>query len=88
MNEWNLYSALKSLQMYATTLSRELKLKQNRWTKENSLAGSPWKQSSEYLRWKRLEKEVCFKSRVNKRKVIDGENGGDDSTLTSDNGFI
>ena len=30
MNEWNLYSALKSLQMYAksTALSRELKLKQ------------------------------------------------------------
>jgi len=75
MNEWkNLYSALKSLKMYAqsTVLSRELKLKQNRWARENGPAGNPWYQSSEYLwrnlRWKRLEEEVCFKSRVKKRR--------------------
>ena len=29
-------------------------------------------------RWKRLEEEMCFKSRV-KKGVIDGERGGDDS---------
>jgi len=72
----NLYSALKSLQMYAqsTALSRELKTKtkpmSNRKTVRPGVREiSPV--SSEYLwwslRWKRLEEEVCFKSGVKKR---------------------
>ena len=69
MNDRNLYSALKSLQMYAqfTALSRELR--RNRCAKEKRSGRESMRSVSicgEVYDGKDLE-EVCFKSRVKKR---------------------
>ena len=69
-----LYSALKSLQMYAksTAFNREVKTKTKPISKRKTVRPGVHEISPV-----RLEEEMCFKSM--KRRVIDGDRGGDDS---------
>jgi len=73
MNEWQkLYGALKSLQMYAwsTALHGELKTRTKPMSERKTVRPRVREISPGYLwwslRWKRLEEEMCFKSRVKK----------------------